>query len=170
MKKIILSILLITLLVTLSIVLADDEDFIVAESFSEVNGDGFWGPYGPAYTLKDGALVFDSSIDNAWVTLNFKDDFLEPDAYRYVKITMKTDDPTDGAKIVMTFGNIKKPISEWGIVLKTEYTTYVIDLFKQGLTKWGDGFKAEPDFALNKGSAVKAKLYVKSIILTNSEK
>lgn len=160
------SLILILTLVILGLAFGSD-DFIVANKFSEQNAEGYWGPYGPAYTLKDGILIFDSSIPNAWMTLNFKDDFMEAEDYRYVVITLRADDPKDAQNIVMTFGDVKKTFPQWGITLSTEFTTYIIDLKAHGLTRWGDGTKAEPDFALNKATANKAKLYVKSIILTN---
>ncbi len=166
MKKL-LSTLLIVTLFTLGLAFGSEDDFVVASKFPDQNAEGYWGPYGPAFTLKDDVLVFDSSIDNAWMTMNFKDDFMEAEDYRYVVITLKADDPDDAQNIVMTFGNIKKTFPQWGITLNTEYTTYIIDLKTQGLKNWGDGTKGEPDFALNKATANKAKLYVKSIILTN---
>uniref|UniRef100_A0A7C3SQ98 Uncharacterized protein n=1 Tax=Dictyoglomus turgidum TaxID=513050 RepID=A0A7C3SQ98_9BACT len=165
MKKLLIVVLLIFLL-TLVFSFADD-DFIVATKFTGQDGEGYWGPYGPAYTIKDGVLIFDSSIPNAWMTLNFKDDFMEAEDYRYVVITIKADDPRDAQNIVMTFGNLKKTFTDWGITLNTEFTTYIIDLKAHGLKNWGDGTKAEPDFALNKATANKAKIFVKSIILTN---
>jgi|YelNatPaOPRAMG01_1025707.scaffolds.fasta_scaffold00908_10 hypothetical protein len=165
MKKLLIVVLLIFLL-TLVFSFADD-DFIVATKFTGQDGEGYWGPYGPAYTIKDGVLIFDSSIPNAWMTLNFKDDFMEAEDYRYVVITIKADDPKDAQNIVMTFGNLKKTFTDWGITLNTEFTTYIIDLKAHGLKNWGDGTKAEPDFALNKATANKAKIFVKSIILTN---
>jgi len=165
MKKLLIVVLLIFLL-TLVFSFADD-DFIVATKFTGQDGEGYWGPYGPAYTIKDGVLIFDSSIPNAWMTLNFKDDFMEAEDYRYVVITIKVDDPKDAQNIVMTFGNLKKTFTDWGITLNTEFTTYIIDLKAHGLKNWGDGTKAEPDFALNKATANKAKIFVKSIILTN---
>jgi hypothetical protein len=165
MKKLLIVVLLIFLL-TLVFSFADD-DFIVATKFTGQDGEGYWGPYGPAYTIKDGVLIFDSSIPNAWMTLNFKDDFMEAEDYRYVVITIKADDPKDAQSIVMTFGNLKKTFTDWGITLNTEFTTYIIDLKAHGLKNWGDGTKAEPDFALNKATANKAKIFVKSIILTN---
>jgi len=165
MKKLLIVVLLIFLL-TLVFSFADD-DFIVATKFTGQDGEGYWGPYGPAYTIKDGVLIFDSSIPNAWMTLNFKDDFMEAEDYRYVIITIKADDPKDAQNIVMTFGNLKKTFTDWGITLNTEFTTYIIDLKAHGLKNWGDGTKAEPDFALNKATANKAKIFVKSIILTN---
>ena len=165
MKKLLIVGLLIFLL-TLVFSFADD-DFIVATKFTGQDGEGYWGPYGPAYTIKDGVLIFDSSIPNAWMTLNFKDDFMEAEDYRYVVITIKADDPKDAQNIVMTFGNLKKTFTDWGITLNTEFTTYIIDLKAHGLKNWGDGTKAEPDFALNKATANKAKIFVKSIILTN---
>ncbi len=165
MKKLLIVVLLIFLL-TLVFSFADD-DFIVATKFAGQDGEGYWGPYGPAYTIKDGVLIFDSSIPNAWMTLNFKDDFMEAEDYRYVVITIKVDDPKDVQNIVMTFGNLKKTFTDWGITLNTEFTTYIIDLKAHGLKNWGDGTKAEPDFALNKAIANKAKIFVKSIILTN---
>ncbi|MCX7941963.1 MAG: hypothetical protein N2516_02580 [Dictyoglomaceae bacterium] len=167
MKKyfLIVSLILVSL-ITFSL---SSDDFVVATKFSGPNEEGYWGPYGPAFTLKDNVLIFDSSIPNAWMTLNFKDDFMEPEDYRYVVITMRADDPEDAQNILMTFGDIKKPIKDWKIKLKTEFTTYILDLFEFGLTKWGDGTKAEPDFALNKATAKKAKLFVQSIILTNDK-
>jgi hypothetical protein len=165
MKKLLIVVLLIFLL-TLVFSFADD-DFIVATKFTGQDGEGYWGPYGPAYTIKDGVLIFDSSIPNAWMTLNFKDDFMEAEDYRYVVITIKADDPKDAQNIVMTFGNLKKTFTDWGITLNTEFTTFIIDLKAHGLKNWGDGTKAEPDFALNKATANKAKIFVKSIILTN---
>lgn len=165
MKKLLIVVLLIFLL-TLVFSFADD-DFIVATKFTGQDGEGYWGPYGPAYTIKDGVLIFDSSITNAWMTLNFKDDFMEAEDYRYVVITIKADDPKDAQNIVMTFGNLKKTFTDWEITLNTEFTTYIIDLKAHGLKNWGDGTKAEPDFALNKATANKAKIFVRSIILTN---
>lgn len=166
MKKLLL-VLLIILSLTLVLTLADDE-FIVATKFTGQDGEGYWGPYGPAYTIKDGVLIFDSSIPNAWMTLNFKDDFMEADDYRYVVITVRADDPKDAQNVLVTFGNLKKTFTEWGITLSTNFTTYIIDLKAHGLKNWGDGTKAEPDFALNKHNANKAKVYVQSIILTNN--
>lgn len=150
-----------------SVAMAAD-DFVVANEFSGQDAEGYFGPYGPAYVLQDGALVFDSSINNAWVTLNFKDDNLAADAYKYAVITLKTDNPQDAAKVHMTLGNVGKSFADWGITLKTTYTTYVIDLAANGLTKWGDGTKGEPDFALNKAEAENAKIYVSKIVLTNN--
>ncbi len=166
-KYFLISFLVLILILTFTF---SSDDFVVATKFSAPNEEGYWGPYGPAFTLeKNGILVFDSSIPNAWMTLNFKDDFMEPEDYKYVVITMKTDDPEDAQNIVMTFGDIKKPIKDWKIKLNKEFTTYIIDLHALGLTKWGDGTKAEPDFALNKATANKAKLFVQSIILTNDK-
>lgn len=165
MKKYLLGLLILVLLLVFTFA---DDDFIVATKFEEQNGEGYWGPYGPAYKLEKGVLVFDSSIENAWMTLNFKDDFMEAEDYRYVVITIKADDPKDAQNIVMTLGNLKKTFTDWGITLTTDFKTYVIDLFAHGLKNWGDGTKAEPDLAFNKAGAIKAKIYVKSMMLTNN--
>lgn len=158
---------LLSIFVFTGVAMASD-DFVVASEFSGQDSEGYWGPYGPAYILQDGALVFDSSIDDAWVTLNFKDDNLAANAYKYAVITLKADNPEDAAKAHMTLGNIRKSFAEWGITLKNTYTAYVIDLAAHGFKKWGDGTKSEPDFALNKGEAQNAKIYVSKIVLTNA--
>jgi LPXTG-motif cell wall-anchored protein len=159
--------LVLSIFVFTSVAMAAD-DFVVANGFSGQDADGYFGPYGPAYVLQNGALVFDSSIDNAWVTLNFKDDNLAANAYKYAVITLKADNPQDAAKVHMTLGNVGKSFTDWGITLNTTYTTYAIDLAANGLTKWGDGAKGVPDFALNKADAKNAKIYVSKIVLTNN--
>ncbi len=143
-------------------------DYVVAEKFEDQDGENYWGPYGPAYMLMDGALVFDNSIANGWVTLNFKDERLAKESYRYVVISVKTDNPADAQGVILTFGNVKKPFSDWGIKLSNTYTVYVLDLSKHGFTAWGDGAKSIPDFALNVVPGKNFALFINQIKLTNN--
>lgn len=142
-------------------------DFNVGDKFLEQNAERYWGPYGPAFTLVGGALVFDSSVVDGWVTLNFKDDEMPADAYKYAVITIKADNPEDAQGAVMTFGNVKKTFTDWGIKLSNTYTVYYLDLVANGFTGWGDGRKALPDFALNTVPNKKFMIYVDKIKLTN---
>lgn len=166
-KNLFAVILLLSIFVFTSVAMAAG-DFVVANGFSDQDGGGYFGPYGPAYKLQDGALVFDSSIANAWVTLNFKDDNLAANAYKYAVITLKADNSEDAAKVHMTLGDVGKSFTDWGISLKNTYTTCTVDLAANGLKKWGDGTKGVPDFALNKADAKNAKIYISKIILTNN--
>jgi|GEM_PF-796000 len=169
MKKVLLAILIVMSLLLYSGFAVAANDFVIANGFNGQDGDGYWGPYGPAFTLENGALVFDSSIDNAWVTLNFKkDDNFTATSYKYLVITLKSDKPQDGEKVHMTLGNVGKSFGDWGITLDTNYKTYTIDLAANGVTKWGDAEKQTPDFALNKAEAQNAKIYLTKMVLTNS--
>jgi hypothetical protein len=146
---------------------AYNSDFNVGDKFLEQNAERYWGPYGPAFTLVGGALVFDSTVPDGWVTLNFKDDELPPDAYQYVILTVKADNPEDAQGAILTFGNVKKSFSDWGIKLSNTYAAYVLELKPNGFTAWGDGRKAIPDFALNTVPNKKFTIYVDKIKLTN---
>ncbi len=147
---------------------ANSSDYLVGDRFLEQNGERYWGPYGPAYSLIGGALVFDNSVADGWVTLNFKDDEMANDAYRYALITLKTDSPADAQEVILTFGNVKKSFTEWGIQLNTKYTLYALDLPQNGFIAWGDGTKSIPDFALNVVPGKKFLVYVDRIKLTNN--
>ena len=146
---------------------AYNSDFNVGDKFLEQNAERYWGPYGPAFTLVGGALVFDSTVVDGWVTMNFKDDEMPADAYQYVVITVKADNPEDAQGAILTFGNVKKSFTDWGIKLSNTYAPFVLDLKANGFTGWGDGKKALPDFALNTVPNKKFMLYVDKIKLTN---
>jgi len=143
-------------------------DYLVGDSFPTPNAEGYWGPYGPAVTLYGGALVFDTSIPDAWVTLDYRDDIIAPDTYRYAVVTIKADDPGAAAGATMTFGDVRQSLAKWGITLNETYTTHALDLAAHGITKWGDAAQHEPDFAMNKAEAGNTVIYVDKILLTNN--
>ena len=145
------------------------EDYVVGDAFSGENAENYWGPYGNgSFVLEGGAIVFDTSVADAWLTLNFKEDPNPVDKYKYVVITLKADNPSDAANAHMKLGNLGMSFTDWGITLSTDYTAYVVDLVAKGVTAWGDASQGQPDFALNKVGAVSAKIYVDKIVLTNN--
>jgi hypothetical protein len=133
----------------------------------ERNGENFWGPWGTAYSLVGGALVFDNGISGGWVTLNWKDEF-PVSTYQYVQISVKADNPADAQGVILTFGNVKKSFTDWGITLSKDYTVYTLDLAKNGVTVWPNGKQDLPDFALNVVPDKKFTIRVNKIKLTNT--
>lgn len=149
-----------------------DEDFLVGEEFAEINEEGVEGYRGPwgaegCFTLEDGAVVFDTSVPDAYITMDFTNDDLAGTDYQYAVVTLKTDKPEDAKNAHMKFGNTGRSFTDWGIELSDTYTTYAVDLWANGLTDWGDAGNYEPDFALNKVGAIDAVVYVSRILLTN---
>lgn len=163
------------------------KDFIIGKNNFHENGkygqDGYFGPWweGDCLTFAGGALVFDTSVENAWVTMNLSDDTLDIAQYKYMVVTIKTDAPAQAENFAMTIGkkagkggrkaNCGKTLAEWTLAdgshpkaLTTQYVTLKIDLAKSGVIS----FDGDPDFALNKGDAKNAKIYISELYLTNS--
>lgn len=163
------------------------KDYVVGKSNFHENGkygaDGFFGPWWEdgCLSFESGALVFDTSVDNAWMTLNFTDDTLDSSQYKYMVVKIKTNDPKQSENFAMTIGkkagksgrkaNCGQTYTEWTLAdgshpkpLTTQYTTIVVDLAKSGVIS----FEGDPDFALNKGDAKNSKIYISDLYLTNT--
>lgn len=163
------------------------KDFVIGKSNFHENGkygqDGYFGPWweGDCLSFESGVLVFDTSVENAWMTMNLSDDTLDISQYKYMVVKIKTDAPAQAENFAMTIGkkagkngrkaNCGKMLTEWTLAdgshpkpLTNQYTTLTIDLAKSGVIS----FEGDPDFALNKGDAKNAKIYISELYLTNS--
>ena len=169
MKKVFLmSFLLVFVLISvLSMASAATADYLVGSKFMERNGEHYWGPWGTAYSLVGGSLVFDNGVSGGWMTLNIKDEF-PITTYQYALLSIKTDNPTDAQGVVLTIGNVKKSFTDWGITLSDKYTVYAVDLVKNAVTTWNNGKGDLPDFALNVVPDKKFIIRINKIKLTNT--
>lgn len=163
------------------------KDFVIGKSNFHENGkygqDGYFGPWweGDCLSFESGVLVFNTSVENAWMTMNLSDDTLDISQYKYMVVKIKTDAPAQAENFAMTIGkkagknsrkaNCGKTLTEWTLAdgshpkpLTNQYTTLTIDLAKSGVIS----FEGDPDFALNKGDAKNAKIYISELYLTNS--
>jgi hypothetical protein len=159
--------LVIVLISGLSMASAAAADYLVGSKFMERNGEHYWGPWGTAYSLVGGSLVFDNGIAGGWVTLNIKDEF-PVTTYQYALLSIKSDNPADAQDVVLTIGNVKKSFTDWGITLTKDYTVFAVDLVKNGLTTWPNGKGDLPDFALNVVPDKKFTIRINKIKLTNT--
>ncbi len=166
---------------------AAEKDFVVGKNNFHETGkygkDGYFGPWfqDGCLTFESGVLVFDASVSDAWMTLNLTNDTLKATDYKYMVVKIKTNDPAQAENFAMTIGkkdasngrkaNNGKTFKDWTLAdgshpkpLTTQYSTVVVDLAKSGTTS----FTGDPDFALNKGDAKNAKIYVSELYLTNT--
>ncbi len=150
-----------------------DNAYVVGDTFAASDADNYWGPYSDpvAFVLENGALVFDTSIAGGWLTLNFKDDALAADAYKYVVISVKVDSADNAADAEgahFKFGDKGCSLADWGITgLNTSYKTFILDLAANGFTSWGT--PPAPDFAINQVDATTAKISIDYIKLANKK-
>ena len=168
---------------------ADDADFIVGNnSFHDTGVYGKDGYFGPWYqdgciSYENGALVMDTSVDNAWITLNFINDTLDVPQYKYMVIKIKADNPAQAKGFTLTVGQLPgkregsfalngKVFTDLVLAdgshpsgLTTSYQTFCVDIAKNGATTFMG--KDMADFAMNKGDAGNAKISVSEIYLTN---
>lgn len=163
------------------------KDFVIGKNNFHENGkygqDGYFGPWweGDCLSFESGVLVFDTSVENAWMTMNLSDDTLDSSQYKYMVVKIKTNAPAQAENFAMTIGkkagkngrkaNCGKTLTEWTLAdgshpkpLTSQYATLTIDLAKSGVIS----FEGDPDFALNKGDAKNAKIYISELYLTNT--
>lgn len=132
---------------------------------------------GASISYDNGALVFDTSVSGGYMTADLLDadgtplDDSNVPSYKYLLITVKSDDPADSQGAHLSIGKdsknaqLGKSFTDWGINLTTDYKTYTIDLAGNDFAYWGK--TGAPDIALNQSEATKGKIEIKAMSLSN---